>query len=453
VNAVPAGSPAGWRWTATAAVMVPAAISLALLELAARPGATPFVLLGFALLVLAYRRPRLILPGFIALAWMSIPQELYGGLPSPIKAAGLILLGLAIWRAWQSPELAWAPVTIFALIALADVATGLVAAAGPEVPSEALRSVSFLLIVALLVKGEDGVERTVIALCAAGVILGLGAAYSVLVHPTGLFPLEQGGGGGEAARAAGPFGDPNFFALSMAALVPFAIYLITGGGPRRILGTVSALSLIAGVLSTGSRGALIAVALGLAAYVLFAGDRRVRLGVGVALVAGVAIAPVFSAQTSSAANREISGRATENRIAIAMFEDHPVSGVGPGGYPPLYRDYARKIGNDPRILRAPHSLPLQIAAEEGVVGLLAWVAAGAVAIGYARTRRLWRIPLGRATILSIATYLMGSLFLHGSQLNLLFILLGLLLVLGMPVDSAAERTRRPHRPLATLNRQ
>jgi putative inorganic carbon (HCO3(-)) transporter len=430
---------------AISAVTVPAAGSLALLAIATRPGVTPFLLLACAVTTLAVQRPWLILPGFIALAWMSIPQGIYGGLPSPVEISGVALLGLAIWRAWRTPEQALAPLTIFLLIALADVATGLVAAGGPAIPLHTLGPLSFLLIVALMVRGEAEVERVAIALCIAGAVLGLGAAYSVLVHPTALFPLNVETGG-EAARAAGPFGESNFFALSMAALVPFSVHLISRGPPLRLLGAVSACSLVAGVLATGSRGALIAIAFGLVAFVIFSKDKRARLAVAIALLAAVAIAPAFSAQTSSSANRTISGRVTENRISVAMFLDHPVSGVGPGGYPPLYRDYARKIGNDPRSMREPHSLPLQIAAEQGVVGLFAWVVAGAVAVGYARKRRLWQVPVGRATILALTTYLVGSLFLHGSQLNLLFILVGLLFALGsVPPESAPRRNGRPYR--------
>jgi len=438
-------------WIATSAVILPVAISVAFLEAASEPGTGPFLLLGCALVFLAVRRPWWILPGFIALTWMSLPQQIYGGLPSPVETGGLILLGVALWRAWRSPELARAPLTILVLIALADVATGLVAVGGPVIPFDALGSLSFLLIVALTVRGEDGVERVAIGLCAVGVLLGLGAAYSVLVHPTGLFPLTEEVGGPEAVRAAGPFGEANFFALSLAALVPFAIYLISRNGARRALGAVSASSLIAGVLATGSRGALIAIAFGLAAFALFGADRRARVAVGIALLVALAIAPAFSAQTSSSAERTISGRTTENRVSVAMFWGHPVTGVGPGGYPPLYRDYARRIGNDPRSLREPHSLPLQIAAEQGIVGLIAWVAAGAVAFGYARARRLWLVPIGQATILSLATYMIGSLFLHGSQLNLLFILIGLLLALGaVPSKSATERNGRPRQPLKIL---
>jgi putative inorganic carbon (hco3(-)) transporter len=445
VNAVPASSTAGWRLIAISAVIVPAAGSLALLAIAMRPGVAPFLLLACAVTIVAVRRPWLILPGFIALAWMSIPQGIYGGLPSPVEICGVALLGLAIWRAWRTPEPAFAPLTIVLLIALAEVATGLVATGGPALPLHTLSSLSFLLIVALMVRGEDDPERVAIALCIAGTVLGLGAAYSVLVHPTALFPLNVETGG-EAARAAGPFGESNFFALSLAALVPFSVHLISRGPPFRLLGAVSACSLVAGVLATGSRGALIAIAFALIAFVIFSKDKRARLAVVIALVAAVAVAPAFSAQTSSSANRTISGRATENRISVAMFLDHPVSGVGPGGYPPLYRDYARRIGNDSRILREPHSLPLQIAAEEGVVGLLAWFAAGAVVVGYARKKRLWQVPVGRATILALTTYLVGSLFLHGSQLNLLFILAGLLFALGsVRPESALQQNGRPYR--------
>src|SRR5439155_11568029 len=106
--------------------------------------------------------------------------------------------------------------------------------------------------------------------------------------------------------------------------------------------------------------------------------RKLRIAAALVVVAGLAVTPVFAAQTKSAGTRSVGGRITENRIAIAMFTDHPLTGVGAAQYDFLYRDYARRIGNDPRYFRQPHSLPLQIAAEQGLVRLRAWLVAAVV---------------------------------------------------------------------------
>src|SRR5206468_863211 len=116
--------------------------------------------------------------------------------------------------------------------------------------------------------------------------------------------------------------------------------------------------------------------------------------------------------------RTVAGRLTENRIAVAMFRDRPLLGVGPGRYRERYRDYARRIGNDVRPVREAHSLPLQIAAEQGLIGLLGWMSAALAIAATALRRRVFDHLAGRALGAALATYATGSLFLHGSQLRL-----------------------------------
>ena len=120
-----------------------------------------------------------------------------------------------------------------------------------------------------------------------------------------------------------------------------------------------------------------------------------------------------------------------------MFLDHPIAGVGPGRYQDLYRDYGRRLGSDPRSERAAHSLPIEIAAEQGLAGLVGWAGAALVLAGFAARTRIWSSLIGRAVTVSIFAFLVGSLFLHGSRLRLLFLLVGILLVIG-----TASSTRR-----------
>jgi O-antigen ligase len=113
-----------------------------------------------------------------------------------------------------------------------------------------------------------------------------------------------------------------------------------------------------------------------------------------------------------------------------MLADHPLLGVGPGNYPTFYRDYSRRIGNDARVQREPHSLPLEIAAEQGAAGLLGWTLMIVGLVGYALRRGVARRPAGRTVLLALATYATGSLFLHGSALRLAYLLIGMLIAVA-----------------------
>jgi O-antigen ligase len=330
---------------------------------------------------------------------------------------------------------------VCALIALPIVATGLVSFQGSHVPFEPLKDVAFLFAVALCVRGREGVERSTVALAVVGVFLGVGAVYSVLAHPLPLFPLDTHPYDPTIAvgrRAAGPFGDPNFFALSLAALVPLAMYLVSREGARRILGIVAAVCLIGGVFASGSRGALIAATLSLVGFAVLSGAPALRRITLLVVVIGVVLVPVFASQVQSSEQRTVAGRATANLVAIAMFADHPASGVGPRRYPDLYRGYARRIGNDAQEpsqfnsieRREAHSLPLEIAAEQGLIGIAGWLAAAILLIRLAAAAGVARSLLGRSVILSICAYMVGSLFLHGADLRALYMLVGLLLALA-----------------------
>jgi O-antigen ligase len=285
-------------------------------------------------------------------------------------------------------------------------------------------------------------------------VLGTGAVLSVLVGPFWEFRLNDADVSAavratltEPPRAAGPFGESNFFALSLAMLVPVALHVMARGGLGRLLGLTTLVAVVGGIFAAGSRGGLLAAAVGFAAALSWGVSARQllpRLGLLAVVVALVALVlgPTFAQQTAGAGERTVGGRITENTIALAVWADHPLTGLGPGGYPLAYRDYARGIGDDPRILREPHSLVLQLLSEQGTAGLLAWLTAAGLLVAWTRRSGVLRTAAGRTLALGILVYLAGTVFLHDSQQRLLFLLVGMLVGLGA-ARPAPGRERRP----------
>jgi O-antigen ligase len=411
-----------------AAGVVSLAALIGLGVVSSEPALLPVVLGALALVSFLLWQPQWIVPAFVGLTWAALPGHVFGGLPSPVEAGGVMLLAYAAWRALARPVLAG---TVLAMMALLAVPLVVSAALGPEgagLPASDLRELLFLFIVALCVFGAGSAERVVTALVITALILGIGGICSVLIGPSGLFPVATDIATAiepEAPRAAGPFGEPNFFALSMAALTPLALYVASRGGWRRWLGIAALIAIAGAIMAAGSRGGALAMVFGLVAFAATTQVRGVRIAAAVTLVGAVALFPFFAGQAESSSSRSVSGRETENRIAFAMFGDYPVTGVGPHQYENLYRQYSRNIGEDPRSIRAPHSLLLEIAADQGLVGIIGWSVAAVLFVSYVLSRGAWRTTLGRALLLAVATYMFGSLFLHGSQLRLLFILVGL----------------------------
>lgn len=395
---------------------------VALRVIAGRPGLLPLAVLGGIAALVLIVRPSWILPAFMGLTWMAIGRSFFGGF-APVQVGAILLFGVSVWRAPEQPRLARDTAVLCALLGLPLAAAALLSSDGASFPKSALLDLAFIPLVALNLRGRAAGGQLAVALTATGLFLGAGAMYSIVAHPTALFPVETALGE-QAPRAIGPFGEPNFFALSLATLLPFACWTIgERRGALRVLGLVAGVALVGGVLATGSRGGLIASGAALLAVALTTPNPRLRLAAVATIACGALLLPVFAAQTSSSQQRAVGGRVTENTIAIAMFAHHPLTGVGPGGYPIRYRDYARYYGHDPRLGREPHSLPLQIAAEEGTAGILGWI--GAVVWLLSCTwRRLRHEVIGRAVLISLATYMVGSLFLHGSELRILYMLVG-----------------------------
>lgn len=404
-----------------------------ILPAASQPAAlVPVMLLAVGGGTVALLRPRWVLPAWAGLTWASIGEHWFGGL-SPVQMGAIALVVAGLWRARADVVVLRRTALVCALIGLPAIAAGLLAADGSGFPVQLLRTLPFLAVGALVVRDDEDVELLATGLTLAGLFLGAGAVWSVLVGPSALFAVNESSAvfDYEAPRAAGPFGEANFFALSLAVLLPFAVHLVRRGGAHAVLGLTASLALGAGIMATGSRGGAVAAAVGLFAFALMAGGRTARVMVTAAVLVTLALVPLFAEQTVGARGRATEGRLTENQVALAMFADHPVTGIGPGGYTIAYRDYARGIGSDPRVQREPHSLPLEILSEQGLAGALGWLTALAVVGSAVAGGGLRRRVAGQPLIAALIAYGAGSLFLHGSQLRLLMILLGVALAAGL----------------------
>lgn len=192
-------------------------------------------------------------------------------------------------------------------------------------------------------------------------------------------------------RAAGPIGDPNYFAQILLIPLPVAIVfaVIERRWALRLLAALCAALLVSAIGLTYSRGG--AVGLGVV-LLLIALLLRVRPPV---IVAGALclllllsfVSPDFFGRVASiidvrhigseqgVQDRSFAGRLGENLAAWNVFIDHPIFGVGPDNFIRYYQEYADEIGmlfhaED----RPAHNLYLSVAAEMGLVGLIVTLA-------------------------------------------------------------------------------
>lgn len=292
-----------------------------------------------------------------------------------------------------------------------------------------------------------------------GVVAGLALAFTLIgfveyaTHRILLNPkVIQANEFDTYFRVNSLFFDPNvygrFLALVMLALAAVAIWTRR---PRRLAVAVVMLAILwGGLLLTFSQSSFAALLAGLAvlAALRWSAHWAVGLTVAAAAVAAVvliAVPGVLGVRLDGARglNHATDGRVSLVRGGVSLFTARPLAGWGAGSFSHEYR-VQRKASNA-RALSASHTTPITIAAEQGAIGLLAYlavlVAALSVLLPGAR-RRPARAALAAAFLALIVHTLFYADFFEDP---VTWALLGIGLALGRqggmigaPVEPAAQ---------------
>lgn len=178
------------------------------------------------------------------------------------------------------------------------------------------------------------------------------------------------------------FFDPDVFGRFLAlVMVSLAVLLLSRRERWEQLSVIAALALLwCGLVLTLSRSSLGALLVGLGTLAAI----RWRLGRVLALagaVVAVGAVAVLASPTTFGLNQGLngasSGRASLVTGGLSMFADRPLWGYGSGSFVAEYR--AQHPGSA-QTLSASHTIPLTIAAEQGLIGEAAYVALVLVAL-------------------------------------------------------------------------
>lgn len=267
-------------------------------------------------------------------------------------------------------------------------------------------------------EGDDGARarrNALVVLVGSGVV----CALVVLLQAAGVRWLTSDVYTGLEFRSPGTFGNPNWAAAYLAPLVPLTLGLAVrwkAARQRRWLFAATALLTVA-TIATVSKGGLLSLGAGLLAYGALGQDvpRRRRfalLSVGaLGAVSALVVAWRLDLFTEAPWLR---GRIFLYRAALVLLGEHPLTGVGLGGFNAAYGDAAAKlVDGDPNAfvplstIDFAHNDLLQLAAEGGLLTALAFV----VLIGAAllRAHRLGD-PLARAVGGALAALVVSGLF-------------------------------------------
>jgi len=393
---------------------------------------------------------------------------------------GFIVLALAVWVARglreRRVEISTSPLLVALGLFLSAALLSLwepVELAAYTVP-EFLKWVQLVLV--FLLVSQTLSARRLPWLVGALVLIGLTEASVGLwqfgVRGTGPDHFAIASLGEGFYRAYGSFEQPNPYAGYLGLILTLALGAAVGAWWGRlrpphgathsrwpiaaVVGATAVLVLGAALIASWSRGAWIGMA---AALLVMAVALPRRTGWGLALMAvlivgGLGLAALRLLPASmlarltgfwdyirfedvrgvgiNDANYVVLERFAHWQAALAMFRSHSWTGVGIGGYEPAYPAYA--LINWPFALGHAHNFYLTVAAETGIMGLLAYV--GLWAVIFWQTWRATRLTTGFARGLAVGllgawTHLSVHHLLDNLLVNNVHLTLGILLgILG-----------------------
>jgi len=269
-------------------------------------------------------------------------------------------------------------------------------------------------------------------------------------------------------------GDRNELAIAFCMTLPICYYLLSEYGKRSELirlGLMSTMALLVfGVVGTQSRGGFIALSI-LAVYLFLKSERKILLGIlGVALVAVIAqiasddwVGRINTIETATD-DASFMGRVVAWKLSFILAMQNPFFG---GGFKslenfPVWLELSRDFFSYPwfytgdllpntEVARAAHSVYFQVLGDHGFVGLALYMAmllfaflkAGSVA---RRARKFgapdWLRTLASMLQLSIFAFSVGAAALSFAYFDLIFALIGLVIVLENRILPAVIQASR-----------
>lgn len=201
--------------------------------------------------------------------------------------------------------------------------------------------------------------------------------------------LVQANQYGNYFRVNSVFFDPNIYGRFLA-LVMIAVTIVVLIARRRrdvALGAVLLLWLWGGLVTSFSESSMAALLLGLAVVAAWRWDTLTTAYVTLAVVivaAVVALAAPPSAHLGlsgegASANNATSGRASLISGGLSLFSDRPFGGFGSGSFALEYREH--HVSTEETAVSASHTIPVTVAAEQGIVGLAIYIALVVCALG------------------------------------------------------------------------
>jgi len=347
----------------------------------------------------AMERNVLVLPLLVLAALpFRVPIEVGGTtsnllVPLYVVIAAGTLAAIARGLREEQPATSWAPGWLERLLALSVALYGIQATYSADF-DKALQQVAFFIVpfalLFLLLAQIEWTER-LLRLC-LGLLVGLALAFSaigcveyatkhIFLNPKLIASNDLH----TYFRTNSVFFDPNIYGrFLVVAMLAVAATMLSAAKSRTLwIGAAVLAALWAGLVLTLSQSSLGALLVGLATLaVLRWGTRRVLLpaaGVLALAIAAVLITPSTFGVDLHNLDSSSSGRTQLVSGGGDLFAARPVQGYGSGSFVREYRRHeGRRLSSDAST--ASHTIPVTVAAEQGVIGLIAYLGLLAAAL-------------------------------------------------------------------------
>ena len=370
--------------------------------------------------------------GLLVYGWLAYmrPQDMAWGasriLPLSQWVAIALVLGLVL-SLGRERWLVLKTQTVLMILLAGWISVTVVTAVLPDVAGDMYGYYWKAIVISILTTGLVGDRQRFRIL-----LMLIAFSIGFLGAKRGLIGLLKGG----IRYNDGPGGfmsDNNAFALVLNMILPLLVAVILTEKSKllRIGAAVTAVLSTMTILFTFSRGGLLTLGVVVPALIW---RSRHRLAVTGLIAAGLAGFLFFTsdgftqsyverAQSISdyQEDRSAMGRLNAWQTSWRVFEDYPVFGVGPNNLEVVHRTYSP----EPERFRVSHNAFLQILCECGLPALLLFVSvivSGFLALGQVRraTSLPWVEVYARMLQISLAAYVVGSMFLNTAYSELLY---------------------------------
>jgi O-antigen ligase len=373
-----------------AAVLVRRPDAIALLAIAALPFRLPISAQGRTvnLLIPLYL---VVAAGVVAYAWRRLsPTAARAATATPVSTSARSaerqrpVAALTNWRGWLTPRgLQW-------LLAIAIVLYVLQAAysddRGKAAENIAFFYVPFALLFVLL---RDVRYTRRLTLACLGVAASLAVVFAgvgfVEYHRKALFlnpKVVAANQFDNYFRVNSVFFDPSIYGRFLAlVIIAVTAYVLWSRRPREVLIGAGVIAwLLAGLVTSFSQSSIAALLLGLAVLAAYRWDVRATLYVAIALLAIAAVVLIAAPPSlhfglkgnGGSTNNATSGRTNLISGGLDLFAARPLQGYGSGSFEVEYKSH--RTASAENATSASHTIPVTIAAEQGIVGLAVYVA-------------------------------------------------------------------------------